>query len=214
MKWARPLAIAVCCAYPLLNHAAATLGEPRWAAIGVTLVAWVLAQGWLRAAPAALVAAGVLAFSLWLAVRFPGLLLYAPPIVINLAFCAFFARTLRGGSEPLVSRFACAARGGQLPPDLARYTRNLTRAWAGFFILMAVISLTLAVTGPLAAWSLFTNILNYLLVVVFFILEYLYRRVRYRHHSHVSPWQMVTRLRDFKVFARSSGEAPQKPLTQ
>lgn len=211
MKWARPLAIAVCCAYPLLNHAAAVLAEPRWAAVGVALVAWVLALGWLRAAAAALVAAGTLAFSLWLAGRFPGLLLYTPPIVINLALCTLFARTLRRGSEPLVSRFARIGRGGQLAPDLARYTRNLTRAWAGFFMLMAAISATLAVTGPLAAWSLFSNILNYFLVVLFFILEYVYRRVRYRHHPHASPWQMICRLRNFKVMPSSSGEAPKSP---
>ena len=211
MKWARPLAIAVCCAYPLLNHAAAALGEPRWAAVGVALVAWVLALGWLRPAAAALAAAGTLAFALWLANQFPGLLLYTPPIVINLALCVVFARTLRQGHEPLVSRFARMDRGGQLAPDLARYTRNLTWIWAGFFMLMAAISAALAVTGPLTAWSLFTNILNYLLVVLLFIMEYIYRRVRYRHHPHVSPWQMVLRLRNYKVLQQSSGEAVQKP---
>ncbi len=68
-----------------------------------------------------------------------------------------------------MSRFARIHRGGQLAPDLARYTRNLTAAWAGFFVVMAVISATLAVTGPLAAWSLFSNLLNYLLVVLFFV---------------------------------------------
>ena len=47
-----------------------------------------------------LLAAGALACSLWLAGRFPGLLLYTPPIVINLALCVIFARTLRRGHEP------------------------------------------------------------------------------------------------------------------
>ena len=49
----------------------------------------------------------------------------------------------------------------------------------------------------------FTNILNYLLVVLFVILEYVYRRVRYRHHPHVTPWQMICRLRNYKVVPRS-----------
>jgi uncharacterized membrane protein len=207
MPWARTLAIAVCCAYPLLNHAAVVLDEPRWAALGVALVAWALASGWLNAFVAALVGAGTLALSLWVAAVVPGLLLYVPPIAINLAFCAFFARTLGKGREPLVSRFARIMRGGQLAPDLARYTRNLTWTWAGFFVLMAAISATLAVTGPLAAWSLFSNILNYLLVVLFFILEYVYRRVRYRHHPHASPWQMICRLRNFKVIPRPPEQA-------
>ena len=208
MRWVRPLAIAVCCAYPLLNHAAAVLGEPRWAAVGIVLVAWVLDLGWLRPVVAALAAAAVLVLSLSVAARYPGLLLYTPPIVINLALCTLFARTLRRDSEPLVSRFARIERGGRLAPDLARYTRNLTCAWAIFFLAMAVVSATLAVTGPLATWSLFSNLLNYLLVVLFFILEYTWRRLRYRHHPHASPWQMVLRLRNYKVLPRSSGEAP------
>ena len=208
MAWVRPLTIAVCCAYPLANHAAATLGEPRWAALGIALVACVVALGWLKPGLAAVVAASTLALTLWVAGRFPGLLLCTPPLAINIGLCALFACTLRPGSEALVSRFARIHRGGELAPDLARYTRNLTAAWAGFFVVMAVISATLAVTGPLAAWSLFSNLLNYLLVVLFFVLEYTYRRVRYRHHPHVSPWQMIARLADYKLLPRSPGAAP------
>jgi uncharacterized membrane protein len=202
----RPLAIAACCAYPALNHAATVLDEPRWAALGIALVAWAFATGWLSTLVATFVAACTLACGLWLASHLPGTLLYVPPVAINLALCAFFARTLRHGCEPLVSRFARIERRGQLAPDLARYTRNLTQAWAGFFVLMAAISATLAVTGPLAAWSLFSNILNYVLVVLFFILEYVYRRVRYRHHLHASPWQMICRLRNYRVIPGSHGQ--------
>jgi uncharacterized membrane protein len=211
MAWVRPLAVAVCCAYPLANHAAATLGEPRWAALGIALVAGVVALGWLKPGLAAVVAASTLALALWVAGRSPGLLLHTPPLAINIGLCALFARTLRLGSESLLSRFARIHRGGELAPDLARYTRKLTAAWAVFFLVMALISATLAVTGPLAAWSLFSNLLNYLLVVLFFVLEYVYRRVRYRHHPHASPWQMVARLGGYKLLARSPGEAPRLP---
>ena len=211
MAWVRWLTIAVCFAYPLANHAAAILGEPAWAAVGIALVAWVVGLRGLKPGPAALGAAVALVLSLWLARRFPGVLLFTPPILINLALCALFARTLRRGSEPLVSRFARLGRGGQLTPDLARYTRNLTAAWAIFFMVMAVVSATLAVTGPLATWSLFSNALSYLLVVAFFIVEYIYRRVRYRHHPHASPWQMIVRLSSYRLLARSSGEASRMP---
>jgi uncharacterized membrane protein len=187
----------------MLNHAAAVLDEPRWAALGITLLIWAFATGWLSALMATFFAASMLAFVLWLAAHFPSMLLCVPPVAINLALCALFARTLRQGREPLVSHIARIERGGQLAADLACYTRNLTRAWAGFFVLMAVISATLAVTGPLAAWSLFSNLLNYLLVVLFFILEYVYRRVRYRHHPHASPWQTMLRLRNYGVIPRS-----------
>ncbi|HKA44251.1 MAG TPA: hypothetical protein VKF40_19865 [Burkholderiales bacterium] len=205
--WVRPLAVVGVCAYPLLNHTAAVSGEPRWAALAVALVVCGLAAGWLGGIATVLLTTAALVLSLWLAGRFPGLLLYTPPIVINLVLCVFFARTLLPGREPLVRRFARIERGGQLAPDLARYTRNLTWSWAGFFALMAAISATLAVTGPLAAWSLFTNILNYLLVALFFMLEYLYRRIRYRHHPHASPWQLICRLRNYRVVPRPPGEA-------
>ena len=205
--WTRLFALAACCAYPLLNHVAVVLGEPRWAALGIALVVCVLVAGWSSALVGALIAGATFVLSLWLARYMPGLLLYAPPIAINMALCLCFARTLRRNHEPLVSRFARIERGGQLPPDLARYTRNLTRAWAGFFVLMAAISATLAVTGPVAIWSLFSNIVNYLLVVLFFILEYVYRRLRYRHHPHASLWQMICRLRNYKVVPRSHESA-------
>ena len=206
-NWRRPLAVALCCAYPLLNHAAAVYGEPRLAALGVALIVWALASGRLGATGALLAAMPVFAVSLWSARAFPLLLLYAPPVVINLALCALFAGTLLPGRDPLVTGFARMERGGQLPADLARYTRSLTAMWAGFFALMAAISAGLAATGPLTAWSLFTNFLNYLLVVLLFVIEYSYRRVRYRHHAHLSPWQMICRMRDFKVVPRSPGRA-------
>ena len=205
-RWVRPLAIAACCTYPFLNHFAATLGEPRLAALGIALVVWALATGWLSALAAAFAAASALALLLWLATLAPGLLLYAPPVAINLALLAFFARTLRAGREPLVCSIARFERGGSLPADLARYTLNLTRAWVAFFALMAGISVTLAITAPVAAWSFFSNAVTYLLVALFFVLEYIYRRLRYRHHRHASPRQMIRLLRNFRLVPRSHGQ--------
>ena len=206
-RWARWLAVAVCCAYPLLNHLAAVRHEPLWAALGVALVAWVLAAARLNAAGAALLAAATLALTVWPAGAFPGLLLFVPPVIINLALCVLFTRTLHPGQEALISGFARAERGGQLPDDLARYTRGLTAVWAGFFAAMAAVSIALAAVASLEAWSLFTNIVNYLLVAVFFIVEYLYRRLRYPHHPHATPWQMVRLMRNFKVVPRPPGQA-------
>ena len=199
MRW---LAILAGCAYPLLNHGAAVFGEPRLAALGLALLAWAFAASAMRLFPAILLAAGVLLLSLWLAAHSPGWLLYSPPIAFNLALCAVFARTLRAGSDPLVSRFARSERGGVLPPDLASYTRNLTLAWAGLFAVLAAISLALVLAGSLALWSLFANILNYVLIAMFFAVEYLYRRIRYRHHAHIAPWKQIRRLHHYRPFAR------------
>jgi len=78
-EYRRLLAIGLFCAYPLLNHVAAVYGEPRWAALGVALVAWGLTAGWLSAVSSVLVAAGT---SRRRAVAWPAfsrLLLYTPP---------------------------------------------------------------------------------------------------------------------------------------
>ena len=207
-KVARVLAIAVCAAYPVLNHVAAVRAEPYWSAFGLALIVGAAAAGWTRRVGAtAACAAAALALALALAFQAPSVLLCAPSVAINGALCVAFAATLRANQEPLVARFARLTRGGQLPAELARYTRCLTGVWAAFFAVMASISLVLALVGSVGAWSLFTNVLNYLLVALFFVVEYVYRRLRYRQHSHVSPWQMVRRLGDEKIAPRPDTRA-------
>jgi uncharacterized membrane protein len=196
------LAIAACCSYPLLNHLGAVTQEPLWPASGIALVTWALLSGRFQGAGAVFLGLLTLGLGVGLSALFPGVLLYAPPLALNLALCAAFAGTLRPGREPLVGRFARIERGIDLPPDLARYTRVLTGLWAAFFAVMAIVSLSLALWGSTAAWSLFTNLLNYVLIVVFFALEYLYRRLRYRHHPHASPGELVRRLHTYRIFHR------------
>ena len=43
--------------------------------------------------------------------------LVLPPVLIDLALCGLFGRTLRRGAEPLITSFARHAHGGVLPPD-------------------------------------------------------------------------------------------------
>jgi uncharacterized membrane protein len=120
------------------------------------------------------------------------------PVLLNLILCLLFARTLFGGGEALISRFARVERGGALPAALARYTRHLTAAWAAFFALMGATSAGLAIWGSFAAWSLFTNVLNYVLIAAFFLAEYAYRRLRYRQFPHASPADVVRRLHAYR----------------
>ena len=122
----------------------------------------------------------------------------ALPLAVNLALCGLFGRTLAAGREPMIARFARLERGEALPADLARYTRRLTVAWTVFFAMMAATSLALAAWGPLAVWSLFTNVINYALVALFFVGEYAVRRVRFRHYRHLSPIEVVRRLHTYR----------------
>ena len=193
---------AACCAYPAMSHLGVVTGEPRWAAAGLALLAWGLFATRVRGTVAALVGLLTLGLGLGVSALLPTAVLYAPPLALYVVLGALFAVSLRRGDEPMVSRFARIERGGELPADLARYTRILTGLWVLFFAAMAAISGALAVEGPIEAWSLFTNLLAYVLLAVFFLGEYLFRRARFRHHPHASFVEFLSRLPTYRIGAR------------
>lgn len=193
------LPVAACCAYPVLSHLGAVTGQPGLAAAGLLLVAWSLLATRLRAGQAALYGALALALAVAVTLLMPAAVLYAPPLAVYLALGALFAASLRRGREPIVSRFARIEHGGALPADLLRYTRGLTGLWVAFFAVMACTSLGLALWGSAESWSLFTNLIGYLLVAAFFLGEYLYRRLRYRHYPHPGLVEFLRRLPSYRV---------------
>jgi len=167
-------------AYPLLTHAAVTTGLAylawaAWLCIAALVVLSFPGQ-WGLAGFALLAAAPLVAE--------PDALLRLPPVIINLALAVWFGRTLAPGEEPMISWFARLVRGTELAPDLARYTRRSTLMWTAFFVSMAAAAAALAVWATPQTWSLFANGIDYLLVGVLFVGEYVFRRVRYRHHEH------------------------------
>jgi uncharacterized membrane protein len=174
------LAVLLLLAYPLLTHAAVTTGLAylAWAA-WLCIAALVLLSfpgQWGLAGFALLAAAPLVADT--------DALLKLPPIIINLALAVWFGRTLAPGEEPMISWFARLVRGTELAPDLARYTRWSTVVWTAFFVSMAAAAAALAVWATPQTWSLFANGIDYLLVGALFVGEYVFRRVRYRHHQH------------------------------
>lgn len=90
------------------------------------------------------------------------------------ALAAWFAASLRPGRDARVTRFALLAEGTLSPRGLA-YTRRVTLAWALFCAAMAAASGLLFFLAPLAAWSLFANVLTLPLVGAMFVAEYLVR---------------------------------------
>jgi len=94
----------------------------------------------------------------------------------ELLLCFAFARTLRQGKEPLCAYFARMVH-GSLTPDIARYTRQITQAWAMFFGAMALSSTLLFHFGPLTTWSLFANFFTGPLIACMFVAEYVARRL-------------------------------------
>ncbi len=102
-------------------------------------------------------------------------LMQLTPVVINALLGALFANSLLLQRVPLITRLASIMRGGVMPILVVAYTRKLTFVWALFFFLLAATSLLLAIFAPLETWSLFANLLSYLLIVCLFLGEYFFR---------------------------------------
>jgi uncharacterized membrane protein len=190
-RLAWPILALAYLAYPFAVHWLLAAGRPRialaLAAVALGGLCWSMADAhwrWLALLTIALasLAAGAL--------HADELVLFLPPVAINLGLALFFASSLSRGREPLISWFARVERGA-LTPDLKVYTRCLTWIWVGFFLAMAAASAVLAVTGPRMAWAWFTAVGNYLCVGMLFVGEYVYRRVRFSHYEHASPLRLL-----------------------
>jgi uncharacterized membrane protein len=91
------------------------------------------------------------------------------------AFAAsVFGASLRPGREALCTRLARQVR-SDMTPRIERYTRHVTWAWSIFFTSCILLSAALFLSGHVAAWSWFANVLNLPLIGAMFVLEYLVR---------------------------------------
>jgi len=189
-------------AYTVLAHLSSAYDRPGLAAIALGLLAlMILLAPMLRRRWWAWLALPLL----WLVV----LVLYrdglvrVPMLLVPVAFVAmvawWFGRSLRRGSVPLITRIVARMEDvapEAMAPDLRRYTRGLTAAWAGLLAVLALLNLllsvvavpdgllaTLGVPSPLpitrTQWSWFANICNYGIVGGFFIAEYQFRKRRF-----------------------------------
>ena len=197
------LAVLVLVGYPFLLHAAAAqeLGEPARTAvaIGPILLAglWLAAvsrfRWWWLAGSGLAVAAIAFLHGRHVDVS---LAYGVPHAAAYLFLLALFGRSLAPGREALITRFARHIHGG-LPPELVSYTRRVTWAWCLFFAANVATSALLYLFAPVAAWSLFVNVLNFPLLILMFVAEYLWRILRYPHFTHSSILtgaQLLSRL--------------------
>ena len=208
--------VALAAAYPFLAHAAGTRADGTLAAlasfdIALILLLPALARGRWQAWLALAAAVGALA---WLA-RTPFALL--PPLLVPVLFVGLvawgFARSLRAGRAPLISRIVAALEGrepARLEPEIARYTRSLTCVWATVLSALAALDLVLALLavprGLLAAfgvatpwpvderlWSWCANGATYGLVGGLMLGEFLYRSRRFPGRYH-GPLDFARRM--------------------
>jgi uncharacterized membrane protein len=131
----------------------------------------------------------LLALKLW-----PDTSLSAFPVVMNLGLAHIFASSLASGRTALITRIARLERRGSLHPELEAYTRYLTQAWAWLLRGLALNGFWLGLTASTATVLLFANTLNFVIVGLFFVAEYGYRRWRFRHHDHPPLLQLIRTL--------------------
>jgi uncharacterized membrane protein len=149
----------------------------------------------------------------------PVLALYIAPIIGPSFMAWVFGHTLMEGETPLIAQFVRILHAKAEPPDESvwPYARRLTLVWTMLFVAISLTNLTLAalaepdglllangiqppVTVPQEWWSLFANVLDYVLVALFFMVEYAYRQHRF-------PQQP---FRNFFDFLRQAGAAMPK----
>lgn len=194
MPLARLLAAAAAlAAYAVLSHAlmvhapdrpwavAAVFG-PLWAA--VVLSAWAQRQRAVLAA-CALVAAGVAVVVAQGGVRDIQLMYVLQYTGMHWMLAWGFASTLRPGHKALITTMAERVH-TRFPEAMRVYTRQLTAAWAIYFIGMSVLSWAIYLAAPWPVWSLFCNMLTPLAVGTFFIAEYFWRYWRHPDFERVS----------------------------
>ena len=188
--------------YSLLAHLASARHDPALAASAlVVLIVLVLIAPLVQGRIAAWVGLVAGAAGAVLLAQTP--YAHVPLLLVPFAFVAlvawWFARSLRRGRVPLISKIVAALErtsAEELAPELRRYTRALTAAWAVLLTVIGVSNLTLAliatpagllaqfgvqapVTVTQTQWSWFANLLDYGIMGSFMVGEYLYRKRRF-----------------------------------
>jgi uncharacterized membrane protein len=206
-KLATVLRVGLILLYPLLAHMAAVVDDKRLAAVAFAdIILILLLDGLLarRAKQWLLLLLVVPALILLSRSAFALLPLLLMPAVLIAVAASGFARTLRPGRTPLIASIVEVLEGddaGNLPDRLQRYTRGLTLAWALVLGSLALVNLTLALCAvpggvlasvgilpPLAVtdmqWSCVANGLNYGILGMFFVVEFVYRRHCFPERMH------------------------------
>ena len=142
--------------------------------IVVAVGLWRLPQRWL-AVLLALLLVGLLAWSWSFLSQRIATLYFLEHLGVYTLLAVFFARTLVGAGEPLVTQMARRVHGGVLSDKQLRYTRQVTIAWSLFFAAMVSVSVVLFVWAPLPVWSAFATLLGGPLIAAMFGVELLVR---------------------------------------
>ncbi len=113
------------------------------------------------------------------------LVIYSLPLLILGLLLFVFANSLTEGNTPYITHLAQLIREQPLAPAVCKYTKSVTIAWTILFLLLLLELLLLLLFAPLYVWSYATNFFNYALIVLFFVAEYIVRRIHLRDVEHI-----------------------------
>lgn len=122
------------------------------------------------------------------------LVVFLPPILIPLALAYVFGKTLIGKQTAFITTLAQKIRSTPLVEEEQKYTRFITYLWVLFFLFLAIESIVVAFVYNMEIWSYITNFLNYILVVIFAMFEYLLRRIILSKLEHPSFIGFIKKL--------------------
>jgi uncharacterized membrane protein len=195
----RRVTAALSFAYPVLAHFAIARHSAGLTIAALALLALVtLLPSLARGAAGAWIALVLVAGACWWLSTLEQtiVLLYLPPIVVPAFLAYVFGSTLLPGRTPLIAQLIRLLQPPGEEPESAvwSYARRLTAAWTALFVALVAFNLALTALAEPHVWSLFTNLVEYLIVAAFFAIEYAYRRQRFPRQPYRNMFDFVRRL--------------------
>lgn len=214
--WAvRRLNTVLALAYPIIAHVAVAQDSVDLTVAAIALLATVaLLPSLFRGRIAAWLAVPIVAVCCWWISRtaIPVLPLYVAPVLVPAFLAWAFGHTLLAERTPLIAQLIrlLHAPGDEPASGVWTYARHLTLAWTILFVVLASSNFVLALlaepdglllasgiapplTVPQEWWSLFANLIGYLLVAAFFVIEYAYRRYRFPQQPYRNMFDFIRR---------------------
>ena len=111
------------------------------------------------------------------------------PVLVSLSLLAFFGVSL-WKKPSFAFRMACLGdRRVATSPERAfveRYCDRVTLAWCGFFVFNAAVATFTVFVGDSRIWSLYNGLISYILIGLFFAIEWMIRKMMQKKmHSYI-----------------------------
>jgi uncharacterized membrane protein len=181
--------------YPLVVHLSVVYQVPFITACLLPLFYFILAQPFINKKKLITIKSGIFLLLCLVALfsyySIDHSVIYLPPILMMSLILYPFIRSVLPGKTPLLSRFyQLTEKENNL--QAMQYTGKVTWVWVVFIALLLINTLILTFFAPLEIWSLFTNFINYILMLALFIAEWLFRMLWFK--QWVSPVKFVQQL--------------------